>query len=406
MVREKYNLIYDLQKKNEELVGDNKLSMIGQGDFSGANNVMRGTMNIKHHTQHLTIDNPEFPFIFDGKENVTGEESSYYTKTDKNYEVIGICKKYEELLKGRCYVALYFLHCKEDDSYKLVERDEVENLTENFGFAYNNEFLDQTEIGDQIPKGTVVRKSSSYDEYGNVGIGINGRILYAVHPAVQDDAIIVSESFAKRLVTNNVQMKTVQIHDNTVMLNLYGHDGEYRGLPNIGDTITNGIVVATRTIKESRMFSDMRDISLNNINMQTDTVIYGQGEVVDINVYCNNPNLKANKVNKQILQYYNDAKWFYTKVYKICKKITNSGSKKIDQEIYRWKRLAMNYLDTQAIWSYNDNVFSNVMIEILMRKRDQAKVGRKIVGRHGTLYMFWDRVKDFKLTGNSLRFIY
>lgn len=382
-MREKYNLIQELQKKNKELVGDAKLSMIGQGDFAGANNVMRGTMNIKHHTQHLAIDNPEFPFIFDGKENVTGENSSYYTKTNKEYKVIDICKKYEGLLKGHCYVALYFLYCKDDDSYKLVERDEVENLTENFGFSYNNTFLDQAEKGDEIPAGTVIRSSSSYDQYGNVGMGINGRILYAVHPAVQDDAIIVSESFAKRMVTNNVQMKTAQIGENTIMLNLYGKNGEYQGLPNIGDKITNGIVMATRTIKESRMFSDMRDISLRNINSQSDTIIYGEGEVVDINVYCNNPDIKENKVNKQIIQYYNDEKWFYSQVYQACSKITNSGSKNIDQEIYRWKRLAMNYLDTQAIWSYNDNVFSNVMVEILMRKRDQAKVGRKITGRHG-----------------------
>lgn len=67
MVREKYNLIHELQKKNEELKGKKKLSLIGQGDFAGGNNVMRGTMNIKHHTQHLTIDSPEFPFVYDGK---------------------------------------------------------------------------------------------------------------------------------------------------------------------------------------------------------------------------------------------------------------------------------------------------------------------------------------------------
>lgn len=382
-MREKYNLIQELQKKAKELKGDAKLSLIGQGDFAGANNVMRGTMNIKHHTQHLAIDNPEFPFVFDGKENVTGENSSYYLKTNKEYKIIDICKKYENRLKGHCYVALYFLYCKDDNSYKLVERDEVENLTENFGFSYNNTFLDQAEKGDVIPPGTVVRSSSSYDQYGNVGMGVNGRILYAVHPAVQDDAIIVSESFAKRMVTNNVQMKTARINTDTIMLNLYGKDGEYRGLPNVGDKITNGIVMATRVIKESRMFSDMRDVSLRNINMQSDTVIYGEGEVVDINVYCNNPDLKPNKINSQLLEYYYDEKWFYSEVYKACKKITDSGSPNIDREIYRWKRLAMNHLDTEAIWSYNDNVFSNMMVEILMRKRDQAKVGRKITGRHG-----------------------
>ena len=43
----------------------------------------------------------------------------------------------------------------------------------------------------------------------------------------------------------------------------------------------------------------------------------------------------------------------------------------------------MNYLDTQAVWAFNDNLFSNLMVEILIRKKEPIKTGRKIVGRHG-----------------------
>lgn len=383
MVREKYNLIQELQKKNEELQGKNRLAMVGQGDFPGANNTMRGTMNIKHHVQHLTIDNPEFPFLYDGKESLAGEHSSFYNRTKKEFKVIKIVKKYDGLLKGRSYIALYFLYCKDDDSYTVVERKEVENLTENFGFDYNNDFLDNAEEGDVIPEGTVITASTSYDEWGNTSVGVNGRILYGVHPAVQDDAIICSESFAKRMVANNVTTKVIPINENTIILNLFGKNGEYQGLPNIGDTIRNGIVAATRTVKETRMFSDLRDISLRNINKQSDQVFYGEGEVIDINVYCNNPNIQRNKVNAQILQYYTDAKWFYTDVYKACKQIIKSGSKNIDREIHRWMRKAMNYLDTQAVWAFNDNTFSNLMVEILLRKKEPIKIGRKIVGRAG-----------------------
>ena len=383
MSREKYNLIQELRTRSEKLKGKKKLSLIGQQDFSGGNNVMRGAMNEKHHTQHLCIDNPEFPFIFEGKENVEGEYSSFYTKTDKVYQIIKIVKKYDGLLKGKTYSALYFLYSKEDDSYTVVERKEVENLTENFGFQYNNEYLDLSKEGDIIPSGTLLSSSTSYDENGNVSVGVNGRILYAVHPAVQDDAIIVSDSFAKRMVCNNVTSVTIPINDNTILLNLYGKDGEYQGLPNIGDVIENGIIAATRTIKESRMFSDMRDSSLRNFNKQTDQVFYGKGEIIDINVYSNNPNMKKNRVNKQIYQYHTDAKWFYSEVYKTCKSIIKSGSKNIDRDINRWMRKAMNYLDTQSQWVFNDNIFQNVMVEILIRQKESIKIGRKIVGRAG-----------------------
>lgn len=386
MVREKSNLIPILKNANETLVGDKRLSLAGQGDFPGANNSKRTEMNTKHHSQHLVIDEPEFPLMFDGKENVVGKYSSFHMDTDKPYEVIDIIKKYDERLKGRCPIALYFLHSPKDDSYIVIERKEVENLTENFGFSYINTYLDQSNIGDIIPENTTLYKSTSYDEYGNFGFGVNGRVIHAVHPAVQDDAIIISESFSKRMIANDVISRTIPIDDNTILLNLFGtpgKDGIYQGLPNIGDHITSGIICATRTIKETRMFSDLRDAALGTINDQTDHVYYGNGDIIDINIYCNNHNMKVHKVNKQLIEYYNDCRWFYTKVYKTCKKIVNSGSDNVDDEIHRWMRLAMNYLDTQSIWAWNDNVFKNMMVEVLIREKKPLTVGRKITGRAG-----------------------
>ena len=40
----------------------------------------------------------------------------------------------------------------------------------------------------------------------------------------------------------------------------------------------------------------------------------------------------------------------------------------------------MNYLDTEAVWAFNDNVFNNMMIEILLKKEETLSVGKKIVG--------------------------
>jgi len=183
------------------------------------------------------------------------------------------------------------------------------------------------------------------------------------------------------MVVNNVSLKTIPIGSNTILLNLYGDDTNHQGLPNIGDIVDNGILAATRTVSEVRMFSDLRDISLRTINSQSDQIFYGEGEVIDIDIYVNNPNFTSNRVTKQLVQYYNDARWFYTKVYKVCNKITKIATGKVSSEIYRWKRKAMNYLDTDALWSYNDNIFSNsIMVEILLRKREQLNVGRKIVG--------------------------
>ena len=74
------------------------------------------------------------------------------------------------------------------------------------GFQYVTDYLDQSSVGDIIPEGTTLYKSTSYDEYDNFGFGVNGRCIHAVHPAVQDDAIVISESFAKKMVTNKVHI--------------------------------------------------------------------------------------------------------------------------------------------------------------------------------------------------------
>ena len=147
----------------------------------------------------------------------------------------------------------------------------------------------------------------------------------------------------------------------------------------------------TRTVKESRMFSDLRDASLKNPNHQSDTVFYctGGSEVIDIKIYQNKVDPKVNKVTKQYLSYYTDAKWFYSKVYRTCKEIVKSGSKHIDQNIHRWMRQAMNYLDDQAKWAFNDNIFSNCIIELLLRKREPLKVGRKITGKQTCRCKTW-----------------
>ena len=75
-----------------------------------------------------------------------------------------------------------------------------------------------------------------------------------------------------------------------------------------------------------------------------------------------------------------ESKYFYSKVYRRCKAIMNQNPKNVDREIGHWLRLAINNLDEDAIWAFNDNTFSNIMIEILLANETFLNLGRKIVG--------------------------
>ena len=381
-MREKFTLIKSLQDRAKEL-GDNKLPLVGTADFTAANNIMRQTMNIKHKVQHLAINEPEFPMLFDGKENVEGKYSTYYTEAKKKYKVIDIIKKYDQRFKGNVKFALMFLYNEDDDEYRVVERREVENLSEHFGFKYNNEYFDACQVGDVIDEGDIIAKSPSYMDDELVGCGVNGRIVFATDPWVQDDAICISESFAKRMSVSDVTSLSIPVNDDTILLNLYGDDKNYRPLPDIGEHVKGGIVCASRILRPQKMFSDFRDSMLSSINLQSDSIFYGDGVVVDINVYCNNKKISTNRTNKQVLDYLQESKYFYSKVYRCCKAIMNQNPKNVDREIGHWLRLAINNLDEDAIWAFNDNTFSNIMIEILLVNETFLNLGRKIVGRHG-----------------------
>lgn len=378
-MREKFTLIKSLQDRAKEL-GDNKLPLVGTADFTAANNIMRQTMNIKHKVQHLAINEPEFPMLFDGKENVEGKYSTYYTEAKKKYKVIDIIKKYDQRFKGNVKFALMFLYNEDDDEYRVVERREVENLSEHFGFKYNNEYFDACQVGDIIDEGDIIAKSPSYMDDELVGCGVNGRIVFATDPWVQDDAICISESFAKRMSVTDVTSLSIPVNDDTILLNLYGDNEHYRPLPDIGERVKGGIVCASRILRPQKMFSDFRDSMLSTINLQSDSIFYGDGVVVDINVYCNNKKISTNRTNKQVLDYLQESKYFYSKVYRRCKAIMNQHPKNVDREIGHWLRLAINNLDEDAIWAFNDNTFSNIMIEILLANETFLNLGRKIVG--------------------------
>lgn len=386
-MREKYILSQELREKDIEITGDKRLSLLGPASAMGAllpnTAVIRQGMHIKHEDQRLVLNNPEFPYVYTGAENVMGEQSSFYEKTDKDYQVFGVVKKYEGLLKGKSNIALYFLYSKDDDSYTVIERKAVENLTEKFGFEYNNDYIDSLSEGEKIHSGTVLYNSTSYDEHMNLRTGVNARMLFQVSPYVTEDAIVVSESFAKKMVSNKIISLSIPLNENAMLLNLYGDKDEYKGLPDIGEHIKGNILAATRQIQGNRLFSDLRDNSLNSVNFSSDNVFYADGEIIDIDVYCNNKDIKQNFVNSQIIRYLNDEKIYYSKIYKICKKIINSGSKNIDPNIKRWMRLAMNFIDDEARWAYNDSTFSNIIIELLIKKSEPISIGRKISGRYG-----------------------
>lgn len=374
----KYNLKDELLDANKRLKGD--LSLIGMTMLTqpAYNNSMRSVMFTSHLKQFVNLTNPDFPGFFTNGENVVGKHSTGYKKAKHDTEVFRKVVKFEDILDTP-YTYKLFVYDRKTETYDVWERKDAENLTEMFGFAYNNEYIDDLEEGDIIPANDIVYKSTSYDEYMNYAYGKNAVMMYTTDPYTSEDACVVSESFAKRMESIEINDVSVGVNQNDFLINLYGDSHHYKPFPDIGE-YAHGEIVAKRTLFSNQLLADFKDNSLSTI-ADSDTCYYKSGIVTDITIYCNNEELEDNPFNAQVLKYLNSQNKYYQEIYDTCEEIMHSGKKYTHAIDYLFKR-ARDFLNTEAKWK-DETVFSNFHIVLTVRSNIPLQVGQKLTGRYG-----------------------
>lgn len=389
----KYNLRDELLRKDEELkehpwgtLGMNALTL------SQYNNSARSVMNTAHLKQYVSIVNPEIPAVFTGAEKIVGDNSSGYKKTKNPVEIVAKVAKFSDILDEPNEYYL-FTYDKKNKVYDVISRKEYENLTEVYGFKYDNRVIDELDIGDVVDADKVIFKSNSYDENMNYGYGKNVNILYTSDPATVEDACVPSAKLAKSMVSTEITTYEMGINENDFLLNLYASSkDEYHPFPDIGET-AEGLVAAKRTLFNDQLLVDFKDSELGRVH-DSDIKLYieGKGVVTDIEVFCNNPEIEETPFNEQILKYLKSQNKFYKRIVKTCKSIREKcvgihKKKKSDatftHEIdYLYKR-ALDFLDEESKWKDNDSAFGNLQIRITIAKPSGLQPGQKIVARSG-----------------------
>lgn len=375
----KYNLKDGLLEADEKLTGS--LSLIGMTMLTqpAYNNSMRSVMFTSHLKQFVNLTNPDFPGFFTNGENVVGKHSSGFKKAKHDLEVIRKVEKFGDILDTP-YVYKLFVYDKKKKTYDVITRQDSENLTEVFGFNYDNEVIDSLQEGDTIDKGTVLYKSSSYDEDMNYGYGKNVTMMYTTEPYTSEDACIVSKSLAEEMKSIEINTVSIGVNQNDFLLNLYGKDGEYQPLPNIGE-YAHGEVAVKRTLFGNQLLTDFKDSSLNKIQ-DSDICYYKSGKVIDIDIYCNNENLEDNPFNEQVIRYLNSQTKYYEEIVEVCEMIMKTGEKYTHNVDYLYKR-ACEFLDPEKKWKDNDSLFSNLLIDITIKSDVPLQIGQKLSGRYG-----------------------
>ena len=364
-------------KGQDDLFGMTALT--NPGYISGS----RSIMFTNHLKQFLNLLNPDYPLVNTNYENLVGENNTTIKKATRNWVVDDKIEKFSD---GEFTNYMLILYDPDKDYYHVVQKKHVENLTEKFGFKYNNEALDKLEVGDEVNKGDVLIKSSAYDEDNNYCYGKNVTFMYLIDSDTIEDAIKVSESVANELLSTEVETVTVSLNDNDILCNIYGDDDEYKAFPDIGEHVKDKIVCCKRRINNYQILYDFKKSNLKKINYSNDVLAICDGVVSDINIYCNKnlDEIPDNQMYRQILDYHKNELRYYEEIYKKCGDIIESGSKYSRDLDYAYKR-AKQILDEHYKWGRgtDDSVFNNIVIQFEIIRSVKLEVGGKITGRYG-----------------------
>lgn len=376
---EKYNLKDELLKADEELTGSNAL--VGKTVLTVPmyNNSMRSVMNTSHLNQFLNLENPDLAGVFTNGENVVGKFSTGYKKAKHDLGVYRKVVKYGSITDKPTVYKL-FVFDKKKKKFDVIERKDAENLVEVFGFSYNNDVIDSYKEGDTIDKGTVMFKSKSYDDFMNYGYGKNIPFMYVNDPYTAEDACICSEELGEVMGSIEINQVPIGINHNDFLLNIKGDETHYQPLPELGE-YADGVVAVKRSLATDQLLIDFKNTSLNTV-LDSDVTYYKSGKVIDIEIYCNNPDIEETPFNAQILKYLRAQTEYYDEIKSACESIFDSGYEYTHEIDYLYKR-ACEFLDPDKRWKNNDSVFSNLYVVITVKKIEGLQIGQKLTGRSG-----------------------
>lgn len=368
--------IEDLQLIEQNLKSPEHI--LGKGLNQPFNNTNSSSRKILFSTQFehsLPLYNSEVALISTGYENEFGRYSSSLKITDKPYEVYAKVSKFEQHPDYH-----YWMIFKNGDSYDVLERISYCYSSETYGYPLNNTYIDNLKVSDVVPPNVTVQKSISFDEYNNRKDGINLLTAYLSIEKTTEDAVILSESATKKLEAPIYKKIRVIINNNDILLNLMGSNGNYKAFPDIGEHIQNGILLASRREKKEERLFTQSYYRLSDMLISDDKFTV-EGEVIDIDIYCNNPELLKDSYYNQQLYYY------YLNRMRFAREFVNAVEPLIRNNCKLSYDLEKMYMANKDIIEGKqfilDKVFSNTIIDFMILDRKTVEIGDKVSDRYG-----------------------
>lgn len=344
--------------------------------FNNTNSSPRKLMHGVEIQQALQLLDPEPPMLSTGYENRAGEFSSSLVKTKNANKVIAKISKFSFLPDQHYYLIVQDI---KTGIYDVIERIEYKYISEEYGVLFNNKYLDSLKPGMTIPRGSTIKKSLSFDEeYNNRQDGRNLLCLLGCNEHIKEDGIKISDVAAIKLAAPLIKDVSVVKNDNHIMLNLYGNDKNYKVIPDIGEYVKDNNLCALRTRKkEDSLFSE--SYYRLSKKMMSDDKYLASGKVIDIDIYCNNPDAFESYTDSQLKMYYDESIR--------CGKEIVEATQDIVENCKATYNLQKLYYNNNKIINggqyIKDKKFSNMIIKIVLMEEIPVKTGDKLSNRYG-----------------------
>ena len=363
----------------EDRINGNMEAMLGKGLLMPGNNLNAGSRKLMHstHRDHvIQILSGEKAILETGYENRFGDRSSSVLRTDDDYRVIAKISKFSFSPNHHYWLVLENPNTRKID---VVERISYHHVTESYGYLYNNTTMDSFQVGQFIPKNTIVQKSLSFDEYMNRRDGVNFNVAYMSLDKNMEDSIIYSDVAAEKLTSPLIKPVEIMINENDIPLNLYGNEQMYKAIPDIGEDVKNSVLIALRKEKKEESVYTQSAERLRH-PMMSDNKYTLNGKVIDINIRCNNPsNLDG--------YYYGQFKMYYQQLQRMSAEVVSCITQYVSagytltydaQKLFANSKRVLN--GDQYI---GKKLFSNIILEIVVLEERKIQAGDKASNRYG-----------------------
>lgn len=373
-------VIDDINKRAKELGNDLTLAYGKElvTPYPNKTSAQRLVMHSKHYDQAIQLDHPEVPLTMTGYENEFAHNSSSYVVANSDYLILAKIDKF--LYKPNHHYWLIIVDTK-NKTLDIIEKKDHRSNTESFGYIMNNDFLNSLSPNDTIKEGDVIFKPISVDPYGNCMKGVNLTAVYISSDNTMDDGFKISMSAANKLSMSLVKTISINMNDNDIMLNLYGDRQIYKCIPDINESLKDGILCAIRRENKNESLYSQSSERLREIFM-SDTKYIAKGVVVDIDVRCNSPEMFQNSIYHKQIEYYYQNKMRYSK--ELLDAITHA------KELYPKYQLSYELREMEVLsgkflrggkYITDNSQFSGMIVDVTVIEPNPMKIGDKITNR-------------------------